>query len=82
MKTILLITLFEMMCKPGFLIGKKEKVILSSTYKQEEIVYFEVDLKENLYQYISVDGKDTTTLVIENGNLYEVGDKNKIRIIK
>jgi hypothetical protein len=71
------------MCKSGILFGKHEQIVLSND-NQKEIVYFEIELKENVYQYISQDKQDTVTLVIENNKLYELGysDDKKIRIIE
>lgn len=78
--TLLLLILFEIFCKPGVIQGESTCYILSST--QNTPRYFELNLKDGVYKYVSKDLKDTSIIVIEKGEFYEVGKNKKIYLIR
>ena len=67
--------------KSGKLTGKTEQIILSAQDDKEKY-YFEIELKDSIYQYISKDKKDTSTIYFHKNEWYELEGKNNFRFVK
>lgn len=83
MKTLLLTfaILTQFMVKSGKLTGKTEQVILTAEDNKEKY-YFEIELKDSIYKYISQDEKDTSIIYLYKNEWYELEGKNNFRFIK
>jgi len=73
---------FSLYIKPGFILDKENKIQyqLQCSEKREKC-FFDLELKEGNYVYISSDKTDSVTFVIKNGSVNYLGTQDKDLII-